>query len=391
MPYTGPGTAQPYLVRLSTREFAESGALLEGARRYYDIYSRYDPPGEPASDPGYDAWTIARDEAGRIVRVVDPTATITGLDYDVLDRITRVRRGTSESGPGALVDITTFQYDGGVAGGNSFLTHRFDHADDTRFTFYFHDYLGRVRVVRYSGLRGSDEGGPHWMVDYDNIGRPTAVGGYGGTGAALSPSLSPTTYTPDRMALQQIYYDERGQVYREVDWGVDPATGGTPSGPDGYIPTDIWRSPDGHPLLMTGETIQKFDYNRLCEPTASYLLASTGPISYPPLIGPGDLVLSEQHIGRDAAMGLPRLMAMIHRQPDQCGQPPAPGPLTPPGFMTPVINPVDPDLSLVSANIGDVSGLMQIYEERYDELDRPVQTTDIGCPFRELHPYACGA
>ncbi len=351
---------------LTSNFYSSSGARLTESRRYFDIYG--------LTGTHFDSTTLAYDSGQRLTDITDPSCTITHLIYDTLDRVVTVQRGVCGTRQTTFLDIATMQYDGGLSGGNGYLTQRTGNANIPQSTDFLNDYQGRPKVVR-SGAP------PHLLLDYDNLDHIVAAGLYGGDGSALLPTLSPLTFPDLRQGLTQTSFDERNFPYKQQIW--DPAYN-PPGGQS--ITTNLWYSPDGHPLMSQGATIEKYSYDHICQNTAVYHLASTDSTTYSGVmagVSSGDVVLSETHVAYDPVLLLPRVWAEVDRYPDVCGQPTHMGPLTPPDFMLPVppspnIN-VDQDV-LANVNFPDAGmfGKMSLSVAWYDGLLREAYWSEFG-------------
>src|SRR5262249_23996925 len=134
---------------------------------------------------------------------------------------------TNPAGSGGsnnMVKTGVTAYDGGSAGGNSYVTSRSLDADgdwtssgDRRTTTYTNDGIGRPGI-------GQDPQSPHTLTKYDNRGRVLAVGIYSST-SGQTVTTDPTATATNRLALSETLYDEKGRVYETVRHNIDVSDG----------------------------------------------------------------------------------------------------------------------------------------------------------------------
>jgi RHS repeat-associated protein len=362
----------PYLSRLTVATFDDTGTRLQSTRRYFDIYA--------TSGPDSDYSYFYYDTAARLEKVVDPTGTITRLEYDELDRTTSVYRGTNDGSPGNMRQITGVTYDV-----DSNVTSVVKHVDTstTRTYSFLSDYRGRTWGMN-SPLA------PHLLVKHDNMGRVVAAGAYSSTLSPAAPPPDPTSTGTNRLALVETSFDAVGGRYADVRWEI---TGGSKGS---SITTNRWFDPEGNLLMSMGQTIQKNEYNHRCCAVGSYVLSSTDNSSGAYMnayngVNSNDVVLSEHHTVCDPVLGLPRVTIDVERLPEECSTMHL-GKLTPSGMLVPATPSasLDVDEDILATFIHPATsetaeyGRIQVRGYWYDELERHIRTLDFGnCQFPE--------
>ena len=119
---------------------------------------------------------------------------------------------TDPTGGGAtgnnMVVITEFQYDGGNDGGDGNLTQQTVYASgtDTRVTLFEYDFRSRQTVI-------DGENDFYQEDEFDNLNRKTKAERYD------------TNSSGNLIARSEARFDNRGQVYQTIQYGVDPSTG----------------------------------------------------------------------------------------------------------------------------------------------------------------------
>lgn len=198
------------------------------------------------------------DAFGRVSKVTDGNGTVTERLYDVMDRVTSVKVGTS-SGTNTVAE---YYYDGdpaatpasGVGNGNLTAVVMKDGVGD-RITRMYYDYRDRQ-------IATVPPDAPMTIVHYDHLNRPVEQGIYpeptsapflsnirtfaasslanDGTGLNLPSGEKRSWYT-------KTDYSQRGMVYRQLT-AIDPtlSTGLT------YLEWNAWYDEEGHELASWG-------------------------------------------------------------------------------------------------------------------------------------------
>ena len=207
---------QSSYVRWTTHQYIHC-CLLGSTRVYHTI----PPSGEGAPGVNYDQTDFGYDSAKRRNRSVSPGGTIRFDVLDVRAQVTARYEGTDDSGAsesdptggGAdpnnnMVLVTANQYDGGQAGGDGNLTEQVHHVDGqtTRVTGFVHDW--RNRQIATDGEEDFYE-----KRFYDNLDRVVQV------------DRHDTTAAGKLVARWEEKYDNRGRVYRMLQYAVDQQTG----------------------------------------------------------------------------------------------------------------------------------------------------------------------
>ncbi|MGE3425066.1 MAG: hypothetical protein AB7N24_23705, partial [Dehalococcoidia bacterium] len=359
------------LVRLTHSEYNETGRRLTMRAVAFDMPADLASLDYSGAGQNADAWYLKYDDLGRQVRLKDPTGTIGLTVYDVLSRVTSRQIGTNdpdEAGTDDMVTTEAMVYDGGSAGGNSYLTQSTSYVVDSttnqRVTSYTNDYRGRL-VLTVGPLA------PFPVTKYDNRSRVVATGLYSSSGS-LTVSTDPTSTTSARVALSQTFYDERGQVYKSQRHKINQSTGAD----DDNLQTLNWYDPDGRLIKSDGEQLTKTRYDRLGRTIQSFVLANDNDTAntytdvydttnmYASLSG--DKVLEEHQMAYDVDDKV-LMSATISRNYSDTS---TTGPLD----ITYDSGDGDP----LQFTDTDVKGRIQITAMWYDDLDRPTTTAVYG-------------
>src|SRR5690606_37974905 len=203
---------------------------------------------------------------------------------------------------------------------------------------------------------------PHAVAKYDNLGRVLAVGMYSSS-SGLGVSTDPTaTTSSNRMALSETFYDERGQVWKTVQWKIDQGDGSK----DDSLESLTWYDGEGKAVKMEGDQLVKMEYDRLHRSVRQYILASNNDTGYADALTiAGDIVLEESQSYFDADNGDLLMSVSLSRPHDEYGA----------GEHTGALDD-DSDLSLVDAS--ELHGRAQITAMWYDDLGRVVKTASYG-------------
>jgi RHS repeat-associated protein len=356
------------LTRARSSRYGPSGTRLSERHVYFDIPTSLDPS-VAFEGTHYNAWYISYDDVGRQIRVKDPSGTISRTVHDALGRVTERAVGTDDTGGGGddMVITERFEYDGGNDGDNSLLTERTsfveDGTTDQRVTTYTFDYRGRSIVT-------ATPEPPFTVSQFDNLSRLTAVGQYSNS-SGLSASTDPTSTSSNRVGLSQIFYDERGQVWKSQQHKIDQSYGSD----DDQLLTLNWYDPDGRAIKVDGEQLSKMRHDRLGRTFQYFVLATDDDSDYDDVYDStnlyvdvaGDIVLEEHQVAHDDDEDTVLVEAVISRDYDD----------------TSTTGPLDTtydggDGDPMAFDDADVSGRIQITAQWYDELERPRTTAYYG-------------
>jgi hypothetical protein len=148
-------------------------------------------------------------------RIVTPGGTITRLLFDPRGLVTETWIGTDDTGgPGGsdpgndMVLVTENEYDHGTDGGDGNLTRQTQHvnATTTRVTDFAYDWRNRRTTT-------DGELDFYETVEYDNLSR------------IVKRDRRDTDAQGNLIARSETKFDNRGNVYQEIQWAVDPTTG----------------------------------------------------------------------------------------------------------------------------------------------------------------------
>ena len=380
--YIGPPPADPIanfnqsavgpLARLTSSRYRGTGRVLDQRHVYFDIPSTMSGATEGTH---FDAWRVDYDNLGRQVRTKQPTGTITRTVYDVLGRVTERYVGTNDnsfpggepSGADNMVLVEAFEYDGGADDGNSTLTKHTTFVEDgtsgQRVITYMYDYRGRSIVT-------INPEAPHLVITYDNLDRPLVTGLFS-SNSGLNPSTIPAATTTNRVALEQVFYDEHGRVYKLQKHKITQSSGADVD----TLQALNWYDPDANLIKTDAEQLTKVRFDRLGRKIQSFVLATDNDSTYSDVYDSsskftaidGDKVLEERQIGYDGELGEVLVQAVISREHDD----------------TSTTGPLDTtydggDGLPLKFTAADVKGRIQITAVWYDELERPVTTAHYG-------------
>jgi RHS repeat-associated protein len=209
------------------------------------------------TDYGYDALE-------RQNKVMDAAGTITRTVWTAPQRVASVWVGTDDTGatdsnpagsgaPNNMVKVSENQYDGGSAGGDGNLTQVTQYADgsDTRVTSYGYDFRNRRTSM-------DGEIDVYEQYTYDNLGRLTRT------------DRKNTTSGGNLIGRNDTKYDDRGRVYQQIAYAVDPDTGSVGNA----LTSNTWYDASGNVLQQVaagdGIVFSKNAYNGAGWVTASY-------------------------------------------------------------------------------------------------------------------------
>jgi RHS repeat-associated protein len=339
--------------------------------------------------------TLAYEANGRLASTTTPAGTITSFVYDdATGQVSATRRGTS---PANMVTIAEYQYDNNAVagGGNGLLTRarRFTTAvgntwnyDDTA---YFYDYRDRPVGVQNPAQ-------PHQLIAYDNQSRIRRVGLLGDVAGMTWDTVSVRMQAMDGgvgltslRALAEWNYDERGRVYLETRYNVDPFDGSLPqSEPFGLSQATVYGAEGSVRATFgsiagklgtwsdTSGTTVKYERNRACEVTVKYTIAQTEqPQTHAQAgsIQSGDIILSETRYAVEQSTGRVVAAATIDRgpTPDTCFASPWGGSLFPTGFISPKSDGFTFTTATPSGGEDPFHGHLTLEMVWYDKLGRP--------------------
>jgi len=375
-PITAVDTASSFgsLVQMSVKLHSATGSRLESVRSYFMI------PGSGVGSDGtnYDEVLYGYDSSGRRVRTLEPHGTITRTVFDSAGRVSESWLGTndasfpggSSSGTDNMVKVESRVYDGGSSGGINLLTERVNPVDsdseNDRTTTY--TYSARGRLIVESG-----DVAPFIVYKLDNLGRRTATGYYSST-SGLSATTDPTSTATNRLALEELAYDELGRVWKTSRHKVSQSDGSldtTSTG--GPIESLTWFNAEGQVVKSDGSQLSKQKYDALGRLTDEYILARDNDSSYADADDvSGDIVLEEHQSRIEATTGNEILSAWISRHHTDFDDTTP----TPTHTTGPLDTNADADaLTLTAAN---VLGRAQITVYYYDTTDRLVDEVGYG-------------
>ena len=170
--------------------------------------------------PDYDETDFGYDVMKRRNRTVTPAGTITRLVFDPRSLVLSTWVGTDDNGATAndptgggamgnnMVVITSNEFDDGNDGGDGNLTQQTQHVDgsDTRVTAFTYDFRNRRTEI-------NGEVDFFQKTYFDNLSRVIKTERYN------------TTSGGNLIARSETKFDDRGRVYRRIQYGVDPSTG----------------------------------------------------------------------------------------------------------------------------------------------------------------------
>jgi YD repeat-containing protein len=295
--------------QLTTFIYSKSGATLEEERKYIDIPTS----GVGKSGTNYDATLYGYDDSGRRTRVKEATGTIRRTAFDLFGRVTDRYIGTNDStfeggessGTDDMVKTEALVYDS-----NGYMTKRTLYVEDgttgQRVTDYLHDVRGNVVLEKRPNA-------PHAFHKYDNQNRRVATGLYSSHAGIDTTSDDPTTEAANRLALNQTFYDERGQVWKTQRHKIDDADGSD----DNNLQVFNWYDEEGRLIKTDGPQLTKTLYDRVGRTTHRFILASDNDIAYGDAATvTGDIVLEEHQTTYDPDTGSVIMRAVIARHHD---------------------------------------------------------------------------
>ncbi|MFO0836553.1 MAG: RHS repeat-associated core domain-containing protein [Phycisphaerales bacterium] len=352
------------LARMSVTVYSGSGARTDETRSYFLI------PGSGAGSAGtnYDKTMYGYDDMGRQRRVKDATGTIRRTAYDELGRTIESYLGTNDnsfaggesSGSDDMVKMQATEYDGGSAGGNSYVTkvtaYVQDSTTDQRVTEFLNDARGR-RVVTLSPQA------PYTLTLYDNMGRVTAVGTYSST-SGLDAGDDPTALSTNRLSLNETSYDEKGRAWKTTTHKIDASDGSD----DDTLVSQTWADAAGRVIKSKGPGgSSKQVYDRQGRVTHRFTLAKDNDSGYSDADDvSGDHVLEESQTSYETTTGHVLMQATISRAHDDLST----------GSTGALDSNADADSMKYTS--GNITGRIQITASWYDELDRVTATCSYG-------------
>ena len=277
------------------------------------------------------------DSRGVLKRVVDPSGTITRRIYDGFERVVAVWMGTddtpttgywspSNTAGTNLVMVAAYEYDNGLSAGNGLLTTvtlipGLGAAD--RVTRMAYDWRDRL-VITKAGVESSEGTATNRILtytEYDNADRPTAMSRYDGDGVStVDTNGDGVPDKPSNSLLRGLTtneYDNRGRVFRETQYGVDPTTGTIGAG----LTTSYWRDRRDNVIKVQapGAPTQKHRYDGASRTTVSYLSDGGGDSTWSDAkTVTGDTVLEQTETSLDG-VGNPILVNTRKRFHDATG------------------------------------------------------------------------
>lgn len=293
---------------------------LDFSRAYHLIPSS----GEGSSGTNYDQTDYGYDAMDRQNRVETPGGTITRTVYDVRGLVVERWVGTNDTGatdnnpagsgaPNNMVKVQSNVYDNGESGGDGNLTSQTAYVNDsaTRVTQYAYDFRNR---------RTAEQGEVDYYAAYtlDNLNR------------TVKTERRNTNASGNLIARNESKYDNRGRVYRTLNYGVNPSTGAVGNA----LTSNTWFDESGNVIkqLSAGSSLfQKSDYDGINRAIRQYSAYDTSESSYANAGSVNDdTVMQQVENTYDAASNLIQLVSR-QRFHNATGN----GPLTDPGGAQP--------------------------------------------------------
>jgi len=332
------------LARLTTHVYDTRGVRRDTTRLYTTIAS------------AYDQTSYTYDEIGRVVRVVDPTGTITTLTHDARGRVVERWEGTDASGSGNMVKIESTEFDFGSVG-NGLVTARTLHASassgDDRVTEFTYNYRGHL-------MAQENPEAPHFAFKRDRLGRTLATGGYSSAPGAVDP----TSTTTGRVSLNEIAYSSRGMARLATRHKINQSSG---AGEDTLTQAN-WYDGAGRVIKSRGESLTKTAYDALGRATRTFVLAADNDSTHAHATDvTGDTVVEEhQRLYDNSAKTGNLLMSVeIARHPLDTS-------------TTGALDGVSDSVDVVAVGSGSFKGRAQITSYYYDGLDRMTDAVSLG-------------
>lgn len=382
------------LSQASATLYDNAGAKVTSQRTYTSL------SGSP------DESTFAYDNMGRMIRSVDPTATINRTNYDTIGRVQSHTIGTNDTGltgsttTGTSNMFTTDDtyFDGAttstlVDGENSYVTRHILHptsptGSDNRETNYLNDFRGRAVVV-------NGPLAPYIVTLYDN--RRTIASAAYNLSTGLSASTDPTTTastggSQKRLTLSESFFDARGLSWKQIQWEIDQSSGAkVPDGSGGYrhLVSRTVFGPAGEVLQARGSDAHRYNYDRLRRRTHDWTLAytnawnSSGYEVYDSIFSAasnatllsnnsstGDIVLAEGRIIYDKDKNFALVTATVSRHHDDVGSSVTRGALD---------NTTSSSVTFTNSSTSVMKGRLHgISASYYDALERPFASASYG-------------
>ena len=306
------GTNQSHYVRWTHTTYDAFTGKLAAVDRYHAIPSS----GYGTKDTNYAETAFGYDSLGRQCRTVAPGGTITRTVFDAIGRASSTWIGTDDvpaSGnwsptniSGAnMIQIVSYQYDGGSAGGNSNRTKEIryvtdDQESNARVTELKYD--ARDRLVFVVDAEPYNGNALYSRVELDHFGRVTKTERhYDANGNSSFPNDG-TVDSGDRLlARGEMLYDNLGRVYRTKTYAVDPADGSVGA----CLVANTWYDSDGQVIKRQeagAREFGKFVYDSLGRVTKAYLGYDTAESSYSDAgTVSGDTILEQSETAFDAS------------------------------------------------------------------------------------------
>jgi RHS repeat-associated protein len=227
---------QSSYVRWTVQDYAD-GFHLSSQR----VYKLIPPTDAGAGGVNYDETDFGYDLMLRTNRNVTPGGTITRSVFDARDNPVSTWVGTDDTGatdsdpagggvaPNNMVQVSAFQYDAALAGGDNNLTQESRYVDDStsRVSNFIYDWRNRR----------TDTQGPvdfYEKVYYDNMGR------------LIKTERYDTSLAGNLIARTDVNFDDLSRVQQTVYYAVNPATGAI----GGAVWANTWYDPCGNPMVQ---------------------------------------------------------------------------------------------------------------------------------------------
>jgi RHS repeat-associated protein len=237
---------------------------IQGRTSSSRVYHLIPSSGTGSVTTNYGQTDFGYDALERRNKVKSPAGTITRTVWTAPQRVKSVWIGTNDTGatdsnpagsgsPNNMVKVSENQYDGGSAGGDGNLTQVTQYADgsDTRITTYGYDFRNRQTSM-------DGEIDVYTAYTYDNLNRLTQT------------DRKNTSSGGNLIGRSVTNYDDRGRVYQQITYAVDPSTGT----PGNALTTNTWFDA-GHNIIKQinagdGIAFSKSIYNGMGWVTATY-------------------------------------------------------------------------------------------------------------------------
>jgi RHS repeat-associated protein len=252
------------------------------------VYFLIPPSGDGTVETNYAETEYGYDALERQNRVVAPGGTITRTVWTAPQRVASIWVGTDDTGatdsspagsgsPNNMVQVTLNQYDNGNDGGDGNLTQvtQYASSSDTRVTTYGYDW--RDRKISMDG-----EVDVYEVYTYDNLENIVGTQRYD------------TSSSGNLIGQTAINYDNRGRIYQQITYAVDPSTGIVGNA----LTSNTWYDSSGNVIQQinqgVGQMFSKTVYNGVGWITDRYIGYNTSGTSYSQAMTVADDIIVNQ-------------------------------------------------------------------------------------------------